>query len=191
MTWPGHRPLVAGASKVPFRLALSEISHIMPSGYNYATQTLFHITSNLTCPLYFQWRYSEAEFLTWKVELQTMDDFNCLYTEMFSVNWKGCTHIAFWNAQLTTNSNSIESRLPARQRGFEPRQVQWWVFLFSLAFRLVVGPNQPPVQWVPEVVTPEVKRPGREADRLPPCSAEVKKSWKFTSTPQYVFMALC
>jgi hypothetical protein len=34
-----------------------------------------------------------------------------------------------------------------------------------------------------------VKWPEREADRAPPTSAEVKKIWIYTSTPQYVFMA--
>jgi hypothetical protein len=37
--------------------------------------------------------------------------------------------------------------------------------------------------------SPEVKRPGREADRLPPTRAEVKKTWIYTSTPPYVLMA--
>jgi hypothetical protein len=32
--------------------------------------------------------------------------------------------------------------------------------------------------------------PGREADHSPPSSAEVKNAWSYTSTPQYVFMAL-
>jgi hypothetical protein len=32
-----------------------------------------------------------------------------------------------------------------------------------------------------------VKRPGSEADHSPPSSAEVKKAWSYTSTPQYVF----
>jgi hypothetical protein len=27
-------------------------------------------------------------------------------------------------------------------------------------------PTQPPIQWVPEALSPEVKRPGREADHL-------------------------
>jgi hypothetical protein len=36
---------------------------------------------------------------------------------------------------------------------------------------------------------PGVKRPGREADHSPPNSAEVKKTWVYTSTPPYVFMA--
>jgi hypothetical protein len=33
-----------------------------------------------------------------------------------------------------------------------------------------------------------VKRPCREADHLPPSSAEVKNAWSYTSTPPYVFM---
>jgi hypothetical protein len=35
---------------------------------------------------------------------------------------------------------------------------------------------------------PGVKRPGREADHSPPTSAEVKKTWVYTSTPPYVYM---
>ena len=31
--------------------------------------------------------------------------------------------------------------------------------------------------------TPGVKRPGREADNTPPCSAEVKHEWSYTPTP--------
>jgi hypothetical protein len=33
-----------------------------------------------------------------------------------------------------------------------------------------------------------VKRQGREADHSPPSSAEVKKTWIYTSTPPYVYM---
>jgi len=36
-----------------------------------------------------------------------------------------------------------------------------------------------------------VKRPEREADHSPPSSTEVKNTWRYTSTPQYVFMAWC
>jgi hypothetical protein len=34
-----------------------------------------------------------------------------------------------------------------------------------------------------------VKRPGREAEHSPTASAEVKKTWIYTSTPSYAFMA--
>jgi hypothetical protein len=40
---------------------------------------------------------------------------------------------------------------------------------------LDLGPTQPPIQWVPEVLTLGVKRPGREADHSPPSIAEVKE----------------
>jgi hypothetical protein len=36
-----------------------------------------------------------------------------------------------------------------------------------------------------------VKRQGREANHLPPTSAEAKKTWIYTSTPRNVFMAKC
>jgi hypothetical protein len=36
---------------------------------------------------------------------------------------------------------------------------------------------------------PGVKRQGREADHSPPASSEVKKTWIYTSTPPYAFMA--
>jgi hypothetical protein len=35
---------------------------------------------------------------------------------------------------------------------------------------------------------PGVKRQGREPDHSPPTSAEVKKTWIYTSTPPYTFM---
>jgi hypothetical protein len=47
-----------------------------------------------------------------------------------------------------------------------------------------LGSTQPPIKWVPGV-----KRQGREADHSPATSAEVKKMWIYTSTPQCVFMA--
>jgi hypothetical protein len=36
-----------------------------------------------------------------------------------------------------------------------------------------------------------IKRLGREADHSPPSSAEVKNAWKYSSIPQYAFMAWC
>jgi hypothetical protein len=62
-------------------------------------------------------------------------------------------------------------------------------FLFSLHVVQTGYGAQPPIQWVPGTLSPGVKRPGREADHLPPTSAEVKNTWMYTSTPPYVFMA--
>jgi hypothetical protein len=39
-----------------------------------------------------------------------------------------------------------------------------------------LGSTQPPIQWVPGVLSQEVKRQGRGADHSPPASVEVKKN---------------
>jgi hypothetical protein len=50
------------------------------------------------------------------------------------------------------------------------------------------GPPNLLSKCVPGAPSPRVKRPGREADHLPPASAEVKKMWIYTSTPPYTFI---
>jgi hypothetical protein len=47
--------------------------------------------------------------------------------------------------------------------------------LRTTASRPALRPTQPPIQWVPAVLSMEIKRPGREADHSPPSSAEVKE----------------
>jgi hypothetical protein len=50
------------------------------------------------------------------------------------------------------------------------------------------GPTQLPIQWVPGTLSPEVKRPGREADNSPAFSAEVKNggdTLPFPHTPSW------
>ena len=49
-------------------------------------------------------------------------------------------------------------------------------------FRPVLGPTQPPVQWVP-VFPGNKERPGRDADPSPPSSAVVMKEQSYTSAP--------
>jgi hypothetical protein len=61
----------------------------------------------------------------------------------------------------------------------------------GIASRTVLGPTQPPIQWVPGALSLGVKRPGREADDSPPSNAEVKNAWSYTSTPHYAFLAWC
>jgi hypothetical protein len=47
---------------------------------------------------------------------------------------------------------------------------------FSFHHRVqTLAPTQPPIQWVPGALSLRVKRPAREADHLPPSSAEVKE----------------
>jgi hypothetical protein len=55
----------------------------------------------------------------------------------------------------------------------------WWglgISLFTTMSRMALGPTQPPIQWVPGALSLGKKRPGREADHLPPSSADIKES---------------
>jgi hypothetical protein len=72
----------------------------------------------------------------------------------------------------------------------ESRQGQG-IFLSTTASRPALGPTQPPIQWVPGVLSLGVKQPARQADNLPLSSAEIKDAWSYASTPQYTFMAWC
>jgi hypothetical protein len=46
-----------------------------------------------------------------------------------------------------------------------------------MSIRLVLGPTQSPIQWVPGGLTPGVKWTENEPDRIPPSNAEVKNTW--------------
>jgi hypothetical protein len=68
--------------------------------------------------------------------------------------------------------------------GFDPRQGQR-TFPLSSVSRPALGPTQPPVQWVPGVLSPGVKaRPGRDADHSSPSSAEVVNEKLYLLSPQ-------
>jgi hypothetical protein len=51
------------------------------------------------------------------------------------------------------------------------------------------GVHHPPTQWVPGAFSPGESQQVREADHLPPPSAEDQKIWIFISTSPYAFMA--
>jgi hypothetical protein len=57
--------------------------------------------------------------------------------------------------------------------GFDSRRGMG-IFLFTTVSKTALGPTQPPIQWVPAVLSLGVKRPGREADHSPPSSAEAR-----------------
>jgi hypothetical protein len=57
-------------------------------------------------------------------------------------------------------------------------------FLLAAASRMALGTNQSPIQWVLEVIIPQVKRLGREADHSPSRSAdEARNAWSSISNP--------
>jgi hypothetical protein len=74
----------------------------------------------------------------------------------------------------TVNSDWLRAGRPSA-RSSSPGKVK--NFHFSMSSRPALGSTQPPIQWVPGALSPGVKRPGREADHLPPASTEVKKTW--------------
>jgi hypothetical protein len=112
-------------------------------------------------------------------------------TKILSVNDVWALHNLWMNwARSLCSSVSMETRLRAVRQGFNSRQGQG-LFLFVTASRPALRLTQPPIQWVPGTLTPEVKQLWREADHLPPSSAEVKNAWSYTSTLPYSFMACC
>jgi hypothetical protein len=101
-----------------------------------------------------------------------------------------------WHCSITSDSlrSSLEDSWDSdwlragrpRGRSSSPGRVKY--FLFSKSSRAGLGSTQPSIHWVPGALYPGVKSPGREADYLPPASAEVKKMWIYTATPPYAFM---
>jgi hypothetical protein len=65
------------------------------------------------------------------------------------------------------------------------------VCLLAIASRPALRPTHLPLQWIPAVPYRRVKRPVREANHLPPSSAEVKNARSYISPHQYIFVALC
>jgi hypothetical protein len=92
--------------------------------------------------------------------------------------------------QISDNSVGITLGYGLNDERFEAQEMLG-IFLFTTVFRTALEPTQSPIQWVLEALSLGVNLPGREADHLPPSTAEVKNAWRYTSTPQFVFMAWC
>jgi hypothetical protein len=73
---------------------------------------------------------------------------------------------------VAVRDDDLELRFPLQgTRGFP-----WTgIFLFTTASRTVLGPTQPPLQWIPGALSLEVKLQRREADHSPLSGAEVKE----------------
>jgi hypothetical protein len=73
-----------------------------------------------------------------------------------------------------------------RVLGFDSQQ-GLEIFLFITSSRMALGLTQPPIPWVPGVLSMGVKQPGCEADHSSPSSAKVKEYVLLYL--QYTFMA--
>jgi hypothetical protein len=85
---------------------------------------------------------------------------------------------------LEPKSPSQHTTLRAGRPEFDSQQGQ--ECFFATESKLVLGPTQPPIQWVRMAHSP-----GCEADHSYPPSAEVTNAWGYTSTYPYIFMARC
>jgi hypothetical protein len=118
---------------------------------------------------------------------------NCeIETQPLSEYWY--TRVCIRTKELLWSNLSQRSRdsdwlRAGRQKGRSSSPGRGEIFLFPVSSRPVLGPTQPPILWVTGAFSPQVKRPGREADYSLPTSAEVKNTWICTSTPPYVVMA--
>jgi hypothetical protein len=57
-------------------------------------------------------------------------------------------------------TGNLKCRNQLKNLGVDRKIIIEW----TTASRTVLGPTQPPIQWVPEALSLGVKRPGREAD---------------------------
>jgi hypothetical protein len=90
-------------------------------------------------------------------------------------------------AGIAQSVQRVATRLTTEGSGSSPGRVK--NFLFATSSVPAVGLTKLPIQWVPGALSPELKRPGREANYSPPTSAEVKNVWIYTSAHPYAFMA--
>jgi hypothetical protein len=113
-----------------------------------------------------------------------MDDLTFQFSEFLSV-W--ISTVGGWEPRYRCRCSDWLRAWRLRVRSSNPGRVK--NFHFSISSRPTLRSSQPHIQWVPGQLSLGVKRQGREADHWPPTSAEVKKTWIYTSIPPYAFMA--
>jgi hypothetical protein len=88
--------------------------------------------------------------------------------------WPNLLFTAYYKVYNIYTSNksrgdSVRTVSTGRTTGFDSRQWQRRdSFSFTTASRPVLGPTQPPIQWIRGALSPEVKRPRREAGHYSP-----------------------
>jgi hypothetical protein len=80
-----------------------------------------------------------------------------------------------WVGYYSSNFGNV-SQYTDQAMGSTPGTGKERIFLVDTSCRPALRPTQPHVQWVPGVLSPEEKRPGREAGHSAPSTAEVKEA---------------
>jgi hypothetical protein len=73
----------------------------------------------------------------------------------FSIKYEDVLEFILATGPFRSRGSQCSVWLRTGRPGFDPRQR---LFPLAFAFRPVLGPTQPPVQWVPGVLSPGVKR---------------------------------
>jgi hypothetical protein len=101
---------------------------------------------------------------------------NGLWTYVYIAECTGYGDLLL-GASLTRCRDGLQAGWPE----FDFRQGQeifvYWASIPAL------GHTQPPIQWVPEALSPGVKRSGRETDHSPPCNMEMKNGGAISTLP--------
>jgi hypothetical protein len=101
------------------------------------------------------------------------------YRHFLLLGWKKNYHLLDYTQGSRDSSVGIELGYELDDRGSRVRLLRGLgIFLFTTASRPVLGPTQPPIQWVTGALSLRVKLQGHEADHSPPASAEVKECVK-------------
>jgi hypothetical protein len=94
-----------------------------------------------------------------KLKRQLTFQLNCITQTLLLERWPTKRFTNCWNISMTTfyDFRQYSVWLRAGRSGFDSRQGQR-IFLLASASRPALGPTQPPIQWVPGVLSPGIKR---------------------------------
>lgn len=150
-----------------------------------------YIDLALYIPFLYQWPYfaSELTFVPWRWRHQAYLNCRCILARLhdgFVSQTVLFMYSTLFMMELGEHCRYSEWLQAEWLRGQSSRPNRDKKFLFSTAFRPLVWPIQPPIQWILGV-----KQLGCEGDHSPPNSTKVKKTWIYTATHMYAFMTWC
>jgi hypothetical protein len=96
-----------------------------------------------------------------------------------------------WQSQSYVTTDGKSARLVGLPRDWSSNPSRGKIFLLSTSSRQDLRPTKSSYSMGTGDLPPGVKRLRREADHLPPTSAEIKNTWIYASNPPYSFMAWC